>query len=219
MGDTLIANGQPLTIVGVAPAGFSGTTVGVRPDVFVPLTLRWLLDPTMPREQTENRLSCWLYLFGRLRPGVSMEQAAASLNTLYRGIINDVEAPLDAMLSGPDLERFRQKQITLAPGARGQSDLPRLAAQPMALLLGVTALVLLIACFNVANLLLAQGACGRDGHSRLDRRRPRPPARAGPDGGARARRGRAARSACLLPRPRCTSSSRWRRSRQRCAAS
>ncbi|HEX6996888.1 MAG TPA: ABC transporter permease [Gammaproteobacteria bacterium] len=93
VGDTLIVNGQPLTIVGVAPAGFSGTTVGVRPDVFVPLTLRWLLDPTMPREQAENRLSYWLYLFGRLRPDVSMEQAAVSLNALYRGIINDVEAP------------------------------------------------------------------------------------------------------------------------------
>jgi putative ABC transport system permease protein len=163
VGDTLTVNGQPLAIVGVAPEGFAGTTIGRRPAVFVPLTMRWLMEPTAPREHAEERRAYWLYLFARLRSGVSTEQALVSINALYRGIVNEVEVPLNAsFLSAGAEEQFRRKQITLGPGARGQSDMRDGTGRPLALLLAVTALVLLITCLNVANLLLARGA-GRAG--------------------------------------------------------
>lgn len=156
IGRTLTVNGQPLTIIGVAPKGFAGTTFGLRPQVFVPLTLRWLMRPTARRD-TEDRRTYWLYVFARLAPGVSMQQASAGINGLYGGILDDVEAPLQAGMSAEDLERFRQRRVLLEPGAHGQSFVPEGAAQPLTLLLGVTVLVLLIVCVNVANLLLARG--------------------------------------------------------------
>jgi predicted permease len=158
VGQTLTVNGQALTIVGVAPAGFSGTTFGLRPRIFVPLTMRWVLEPTTPRAIADARRMYWVYLFGRLKPGISVEQARAGLNTLYTGIINEVEAPLNAELTPDVMARFLARQITVEPGARGQSLASEGARPVLAMLLGLTGVVLLIACINVANLMLARGA-------------------------------------------------------------
>jgi predicted permease len=106
----------------------------------------------------EDRRSYWVYLFARLRPGVSLEQARTALNGPYHTIINDVEAPLQKGLSDQTMARFRAKQVLLAPGMRGQSIISGLVKAPLTLLLGVTAFVLIIACANVANLLLARAA-------------------------------------------------------------
>jgi predicted permease len=149
----VIVNGQSVTIVGVAPKGFDGTTIGMRPAVFVPITLRSLLDVDTG---WSLRTDYWAYLFGRLRPGVTIDAARASLGTQYHAIINDVEAPLQKDMSAQTMARFRAKPILLAPGGRGQSSVPDEAKTPLRLLLGVTAFVLLIACANIANLLLAR---------------------------------------------------------------
>ena len=151
----LIVNGQSLTIVGAAPKGFDGTTIGMRPAVFVPITLRALLDVDTG---WSLRTDYWAYLFARRRPGVTIEAARASLGTQYHAIINDVEAPLQKDISAQTMARFRAKPILLAPGGRGQSSVPDEAKTPLHLLLGVTAFVLLIACANIANLLLARSA-------------------------------------------------------------
>jgi predicted permease len=151
----IVVNGQHLTIVGVAPRGFKGTTVGRQPDVFVPMTLAGL---TQPEGAYGNRRSYWAYVFARLQPGVSIEQARTQLNVPYRAIINDVEAPLQKGMSEQTLQRFKAKEVTVAPGGRGQSDVHAEASGPLTLLLGVTVLVLLIACANIANLLLARSA-------------------------------------------------------------
>jgi predicted permease len=151
----VIVNGQSLTIVGVAPKGFDGTTIGMRPAVFVPITLRSVLDAGTG---WSLRTDYWAYLFARLRPGVTIEAARASLGTQYHAIINDVEAPLQKDMSAQTTARFRAKPILLAPGGRGQSSVPDEAKTPLRLLLGVTAFVLLIACANIANLLLARSA-------------------------------------------------------------
>jgi len=156
LNQTLIVNGHTMTIVGVAARGFEGTTLGGRPDVYVPISMRGQMERGF--DGFENRRSYWAYLFGRLQPGVSIEQARAGINTVYRGIINDVEAPLQDGMSEQTMERFRIKEITLQEGRRGQSSLHGEVSTPLTLLFAITAVVLLIACANIANLLLAQGA-------------------------------------------------------------
>lgn len=156
LNQTLVINGHPMTIVGVAVRGFEGTTLGARPDVFVPITMRGEMSRGF--DGFDNRRSYWAYLFGRLRPGVTIQQALAEINTIYRGIINDVEAELQEGMSEQTMARFREKEITLEKGQRGQSSLHAEVAAPLTLLFAITGVVLLIACANIANLLLARGA-------------------------------------------------------------
>ncbi len=156
LNQTMTVNGRSMTIVGVAPRGFEGTTLGVKTDVFVPISMRQAMVPTW--SGFENRRSYWAYLFARLKPGVSLEQARSEINTVYHGIVNDVEAPLQDGMSDQTLARFRSKAITVEPGKLGQSSVHREARTPLILLFSITGLVLLIACANIANLLLARGA-------------------------------------------------------------
>jgi predicted permease len=165
LNDTLIVNGQALTIVGVGPRDFHGTSLGFRPHVFVPLTMRGVLQPGFVRENSngfENRRAYFAYVFARLKPGVSIEQATTGINVPYAAILNDVEAPLQQGMSDQTMTRFKEKKIALAPGYRGQSSMHEQASTPLILLLSVTGVVLLIACANIANLLLVRGA-GRAG--------------------------------------------------------
>ncbi len=152
----LIVNGQEMTIVGVSARGFDGTTLGAKPQVFVPITMRGFMEPFF--KGLESRTNYWAYLFARLKPGVSLEQARTALNGQYHAIINDVEAPLQKGLSDQTMARFRAKPVILEEGARGQSLVSGEAGTPLSLLLGVTGFVLVIACANVANLLLSRGA-------------------------------------------------------------
>ena len=156
LNQTLIVNGQHMTIVGVTPRGFDGTTLGSRPQVFVPITMRGQMQPGF--KAFDNRRSYWAYLFARLKPGVSVDQARTALNGPYRNIVNEVEAPLQKGMSDQTMARFRAKQVGVDEGARGQSSVSGEAQAPLTLLLGVTGLVLLIACANIANLLLARAA-------------------------------------------------------------
>jgi predicted permease len=156
LNQTMIINGQAMTIVGVAPRGFDGTTIGAEPKVFVPLTMRGEMEPTW--KGFDDRRSYSLYVFARLTPGISIEQARSALGTQYRGIINDVEVPLQKGMSEQTMARFRGKQLGIEPGGRGQSGIPNRAGSSLTVLLGVTAFVLLIACANIANLLLARSA-------------------------------------------------------------
>ncbi len=153
---TMVVNGHPMTIIGVTPQGFTGTTLGNQPAVFVPITMRGYMSAGW--DGFDNRQSYWAYLFGRLAPGTAIEQAAANINVVYSGIINEVEAPLQEGMSEQTLERFRAKEITLADGRRGQSSLHGETRTPLILLFSITGVVLLIACANIANLLLARGA-------------------------------------------------------------
>jgi len=155
LSQSLVVNGQTMSIVGVAPQGFTSTTVGIKPAVYAPISMRGF---SQPFKGFDNRRSYWAYLFARLKPGVSIEQARAAMATPYHQIINDVEAPLQRGMSEQTMARFKAKPIVLARGNRGQSGVEREARPTLTLLLGVTAFVLIIACANIANLLLARGA-------------------------------------------------------------
>jgi ABC-type antimicrobial peptide transport system permease subunit len=152
IGRILTVNGQALTIVGVAPARFTGTTFGVRPQVFVPLTLWFLLSDT-PRGMAQSRTAFAITgTFGRLQPDTGIEPASVAINSLHSAIIEEFEPNSSA---GPGMQ---YRTIVLESGAKGQRA--RVAgpfAQPLTLLLAVTLLVLLVVCSNIANLLLARG--------------------------------------------------------------
>jgi predicted permease len=156
LNSVITINGKQMTIIGVAPRGFDGTTLGARPKVFVPLSMRAEMSPGF--SGMDNRRNYWVYLFARLEPGASIESASSALNSIYRNIINDVEAPLQQGMSDQTMEQFRSKQIVVTPGSRGQSDTQREAKMPLILLFATTGVVLFIACANIANLLLARGA-------------------------------------------------------------
>ncbi len=153
LNQTLIVNAQPLTIVGIAQEGFNGTIVGMTPDVFVPITM-YGAGFVSPLTQRRNY---FLYLFARLKPGVSVDEAASAINGPYRNILNEVEAPLQQMTE-QTLAEFKARTLKLEPGKRGKSELYDQARVPLTLLIGLSGLVLLIACANIANLLLARAA-------------------------------------------------------------
>jgi predicted permease len=155
VGKPIRINGKQYTIVGVAPEKFEGTTAGTRPIVYVPISMRGELERFT---EWEDRRNYWVYLFARLKPGVTLDAATTAANAVYHPIITDVEAPLQKEMSAKTMEAFKAKKLVLAPGARGQSSVHREAKTPLILLFSVTAVVLLIACANIANLLLARGA-------------------------------------------------------------
>ncbi len=155
VGQSVVLNGKSYAIVGVAPEGFEGTTTGARPLVYVPISMRGAIEGFT---RWEDRRNYWIYLFGRIKPDASHATTTASINAIYSPILNDVEAALQEGMSEKTMESFRKKQIVLAPGARGQSSIDREAKTPIILLFSVTFVVLLIACANIANLLLARGA-------------------------------------------------------------
>ena len=159
LGKRLVVNNQPLTIVGVAPRGFAGTTLGMQPAVFVPVTMAPTVNPMIgPRDGMDNRKQYWLYLFARLRPDVSIEQANAAMQNLYRPMLAEVEAPIQGDMSPATMERFKARTLELTDGRRGQSTLHGQTRTPLILLFAITGLVVLIACANIANLLLARAA-------------------------------------------------------------
>jgi predicted permease len=156
IGSIIVVNAVPMTIIGVAPEGFTGTTFTAQPQVFVPISMRERLVAGF--KGLDDRRNYWIYLFARLQPDTTIEQAKAAVDVPYAAIVNDVEAGLQKGMSAATLARFKAKRVTVEPGARGQSNITRDAGPALNLLLGVTGFVLLIACANIANLLLARGA-------------------------------------------------------------
>ena len=159
LGQQMTINGRSLTAIGVAPKGFHGTTFGSLALAFIPLTMRDVIQGATPAQSFfASRRIYWLYVFGRLKPGVSIDQARASLNVPYHAIVNDVEAALQTSLSQSGLVRFRARTLAVEPGAHGMSSAATNARSPLALLFGVAVFVLVIASANIANLLLARSA-------------------------------------------------------------
>ncbi len=146
-------NGHPLTIVGVSAPGFTGLQVGQAADVMVPVMMKAQMTPTW--NDLDNRRSRWLNLMARLKPGVSREQAIAAMDVVYRQI-NEAEIKDIPNASESFRKRFVEKRLVMLPGHRGLSDLRSQFSTPLVVLMGMVGMVLLIACANVANLLLAR---------------------------------------------------------------
>jgi predicted permease len=155
IGKTVRLNHYPFTIIGVAPPGFFGDIVGENLDIFVPLAMQ--AELMRGRDWYQNRNASWLQIMGRLKPGASLEQARANLNVVYQQIL---AGSFGAALEPADLKAIQKRQIDVAPGGRGLSWVRSDYQKPLLLLMAMVGLILLIACVNVANLLLAR-ASGR----------------------------------------------------------
>jgi predicted permease len=155
--DTLIVNGEPMTIVGVLPPGFSGNTTMDRPDVFVPLAMAAQMFRRPDWTGLTARNDHWLYLFARLGPGVSRDQAESLINVPFAALTRDIEFP--ALRSGMgDLarEQFQRRRLRLEDGSHARNADWGEVRMVLMLMFAVTGFVLAIACANVANLLLAR---------------------------------------------------------------
>ena len=154
LNQSVTINNTPMTIVGVAPPRFSGVAATRAPDLFVPLMMKAQLTPTW--NDLDNRRSRWVNVIGRLKPGVTDAAAKARLDVLYQQI-NEFELEgTFASQSALFKERYRAKKLTLLPAARGLSDFRSGVQTPLFVLMAMVGLVLLIACANVANLLLSR---------------------------------------------------------------
>jgi predicted permease len=158
IGRKMQLNNYPFTIIGVAPPGFFGEVVGDRPDLWAPMMMQPQLLPG--RNFLESVNDAALLLIGRLKPGVTIEQARTNVNEVVKRALT---VTLDARMSPDDRNAMQNAKFAVAvlPGSRGLSRLRQEFSTALLLLLGMVALVLLVACVNVANLMLARSEARR----------------------------------------------------------
>ncbi|HTQ54108.1 MAG TPA: ABC transporter permease [Bryobacteraceae bacterium] len=160
LNQTLVLNGHNFTVIGVTPRGFDGIEPGSVSEVFVPVTMKaWMTPNSAGLEDLEDRRSAWLQVLARRKPGITLPQAKASMQVLFHQIIEqEARDPQVARASAYDRQEFLKSRIDLLPAAIGRSDLRYEMGTPLKVLMAIVALVLLIACANVANLLLVRAA-------------------------------------------------------------
>ena len=155
VGKTITVSNHTLTIIGVSQAGFDGVDIGYVPSVRVPLMMKAAMTPNW--DDVDNRRSRWVNVFGRLKPGVTLVQAKAALQPFFHGILEqEVLEPAFSNTTSYTREQFLKGQVDLLPAAQGRSPIRQQLSQPLWLLLGIVGGVLLIACANVASLLIAR---------------------------------------------------------------
>ncbi|HSS77179.1 MAG TPA: ABC transporter permease, partial [Thermoanaerobaculia bacterium] len=156
IGRRILLNGFPFTIIGVAPPEFFGDIVGVPTEIWIPLSMQGQVNPG--RVYKDRWDVGWLLLMGRLKPGVSIARARAEINVLFPRILAERAG---SSFSRDLLPRTDQMGVEVTPGAAGFSALRREFSQPLFTLMGIVALVLVVACANVANLLLERAMARR----------------------------------------------------------
>jgi len=153
IGQSILVDNIPFTVIGVAPPEFFGVDPAVAPDLYLPLHTNLLVDGAGAARMYPDRNFYWIEMMGRLRPGISMSQAQALLAPRFQQWV--------ATTATTDGERAKLPALILNPGAGGLGSLRRQYSKPLFVLLMMAGLILAIACANIANLLLARAAARR----------------------------------------------------------
>jgi predicted permease len=159
IGKKILVNGYPITIVGVSQAGFDGTDPGQSPQIRLPVMMNAEMNPFGAKfdYNFKSRRGRWINVFGRLKPGVTLEQAKASLQPFFHDMLEMEVQQKEFARAAPEVkQRFLTMFIDLLPASNGNSELRRRFSNSLLVLTAIVGLVLLIACANVANLLIAR---------------------------------------------------------------
>ncbi len=154
LNQSIVVNNTPMTVVGVSRAGFTGIQNGQVTQVFVPLMMKAQMTPNW--DGLDNWNDYWVAVFGRLKPSMTMEQAQAGINVVYKPLLEEQLTKIHGF-NEQERQKFLAKQLVVAPGGQGRETLQRDAGTPLRALMVMVVLVLVLACVNIANLLLARG--------------------------------------------------------------
>ncbi|MGC1289825.1 MAG: ABC transporter permease [Candidatus Acidiferrales bacterium] len=156
IGKTLTLEGHPFPILGVTPPSFYGVSIGERFDVAVPVCAEPIIGGEYSRITGDRpRETWWLAMFGRLKPGWTLERAAAQLSVIMPAALHETIPP---QYDADGVKHYLAYKLETLPAANGFSELREDTSTPLWLLLGLSGLVLLIACANLANLMLARAS-------------------------------------------------------------
>ena len=159
VGKTLVINNYKMTVVGVSQEGFDGVELGFSPKIFIPIMMEKQILVNDPIDMLKERRNRWVNAFGRLKPGISQEKAKAALQPFMHSMLEqEVLEPAFAHASKYDRDEFLKCWIDVLPGSQGRSYTRRQLTKPLWVLMATTGLVLLIACANLANLMLVRGS-------------------------------------------------------------
>ncbi len=154
IGQKLEINGYPFTVIGVSQPGFAGTDPSYAPQVRVPIMMSGKLTRFL---DLNDRRSRWVTAFGRLKPGVTIKEAKASIQPFFHQILEMEVRQKEFAKASPYMKQaFLKMSMDVLPASRGRSYLRRQFSKPLLVLMATVVLVLIIACANVANLLIAR---------------------------------------------------------------
>ncbi len=153
----LVIDGHPFTVVGVVQEGFRGMDLADPVDVYLPITMQPQIGPSWLKIDT--RRFRWVQVYGRLKPGMTSDSAHAALQPFLKSILTTESTDASFTTAAPDAkERFINQTLVVESARQGRSGLRGQVTKPLQILMAVAGGVLLIACLNVANLLVARGA-------------------------------------------------------------
>ena len=159
IGKKIVVNGYPMTIVGVSQEGFNGVEPGNAPQIRIPITMQDNLPPGQTFHQLNDRRRRFIQVFGRLKPGMTIGRAKAGLQPLFHQILDmEVREEAFAKASPYMKDQFLKMWMDVLPGSKGRSQLREQFSKPLLALMAIVGLVLLIACSNLANLLIARAS-------------------------------------------------------------
>jgi len=157
VGKKIIVDGYPLTIIGVSQAGFNGVEPGNSPQIRVPITMHDAMPPDRQFRELNDRRRRFVQVFGRLKTGTKVEQAKAGLQPLFHQILQmEVQQSAFAKASTYSKQQFLRMWMDVLPASKGRSHLREQFSMPLLALMAIVGLVLLIACSNLANLLIVR---------------------------------------------------------------